>query len=376
MSELDRELLRKLAEWDTHGAPVYSLYLDVDGRRYPREQDYLLRAQELCRRMGERATALHREDAADGVVRHDTGRMMMFLERDFERAGTRGVALFSCSAANLWEEILLTRPVRDRAAVAEAPYLLPLEALIETYESFCTVLVDRSRARIFLAERGGIQERTDVFDELPRRHDQGGRAQSRLQRHVDELAERHLRHVCDVLLRFFKRKGFDHLIVAGPEEIVPEFERCLHDYLRRRIVARETMAVTASATKVLERSLEIEKRRDAERERRTLDHLQAEAAAGRGAVVGLAPTLDALNDGRVDTLVVPLGTESRGTRCIGCERLSAADGRCASCGAEMEPVPDVLESALAAALRQGCRIETLSSIPEQTGLELGALLRF
>ena len=147
MPDLDRDLLRKLAEWETGGAPVYSLYLDVDGRRSPRKQDYLARAQELCRRMGERATALTREDVPDGTVRHDTGRMMMFLEREFERGPTRGVALFSCAAAGLWQEVLVTRPVRDRAAVAEGPYLLPLEALVETYESFCTVLVDRSRAR-------------------------------------------------------------------------------------------------------------------------------------------------------------------------------------------------------------------------------------
>src|SRR5712691_399829 len=192
MPDLDRDLLRKLAEWETGGAPVYSLYLDVDGRRSPRKQDYLARAQELCRRMGERATALTREDVPDGIVRHDTGRMMMFLEREFERGPTRGVALFSCAAAGLWQEVLVTRPVRDRAAVAEGPYLLPLEALVETYESFCTVLVDRSRARIFLAELGRIQERTDVFGAVPGRHDQGGRSQARFQSHIDELAERHL----------------------------------------------------------------------------------------------------------------------------------------------------------------------------------------
>src|SRR5438874_138098 len=238
MSQLDRGLLRRLAEWPTGGAPVYSLYLDVDGRRYPRRKDYVARAMELCRSMGERSTTFVREDVASDHPLRDTSRIMLFLEREFERGATRGVAVFSCARAGLWEVVAVARPLPDRAAVADAPYLLPLEALVETYESFCTVLVDRSRARIFLVELGTVEERCE-----------------------------------------------------------------------------------------------------ARRERQVVEHLLAEAAAGRGAVVGLADTLAALAQGRVRTLVVPLAREIAGIRCSACGRLDAAGDRCPTCGAQVHPVP-------------------------------------
>jgi peptide chain release factor subunit 1 len=372
MSQLDRGLLRRLAEWPTGGAPVYSLYLDVDGRHAPRKKDYLARATELCRQLGERATSFVLEDVRPDVHLRDTDRMMLFLAREFERGATRGVALFSCVPARLWEVVAVARPLPDRAAVAETPYLLPLESLVETYESFCTVLVDRSRARIFMAELGSIEERSEVFDAVPRRHDQGGWAQARLQRHVDELAERHLRHVADVLFDFHRQRGFDRLILAGSDQAVHDLERLLHDYLKQRVVARETMAVTASVDDVLQRSLAIEERCEALRERKVLEHLKAEAAAGRGAVLGLPETLAALAEGRVRTLVVPLSEAVTGVRCDACGRLATAAKRCPTCGGRVHPVADLIEAASAEALRGGSSVEALSN----GSTTIGALLRF
>jgi peptide chain release factor subunit 1 len=374
MPEIDRHFLRKLAGWSADGAPVSTLYLDVDGRRYPRKQDYVLRAEELCHQLRKQSESMGR--GARGSVAKDGARFMEFL-RSLERGKTRGLALFSSSGAGLWEEVLVPRPVPDRATVADHPYVLPLEALVETYESFCTALVDREKARIFLARMGGIQEQTDVFDYVPGRHDQGGWAQARFQRHIDDHVAQHLKHVADVLLAFDKRRRFDHLILAGPEELIPELERGLHDYLRRRIVARVTLAVTASVDEVLERSLAVEEGIEAERERAILERVRAEAAAGRQAVTGFEAVLQALNDGRVDTLVVPFGAAREGARCAQCGRLALGGATCSTCGGHLEAVSDVVESAVAAALQQSSRVETVTLANQLAdGLDVGALLRY
>jgi peptide subunit release factor 1 (eRF1) len=183
--------------------------------------------------------------------------------------------------------------------------------------------------------------------------------------------------VADVLLRYFKRTKFDHLILAGPEELLPQFERGLHDYLRRRVAMRTTLAMTATPTEVLKRSLAVEEAVEAERERRLVERLHAEAAAGRQAVEGLPGVMEALNEGRVHTLVVPFGTEAEGYRCTRCGRLATSDGTCAVCGGAMERVPDVIESAVTAALRQSSRVETLSfTAGNGQGELIGALLRY
>src|SRR5207247_1069507 len=261
-----------------------------------------------------------------------------------DRGRTRGVAMFG-AGGDRFEEVLASRPLPDRAALADAPYLLPLEALVERSESFCVVLVDRAKARLFTGALGRIDERTGVFDDVPGRHDQGGWSQANYQRHIEDHVGRHLRHVGDVVMRVFKRRPFDHLILGGPEEPVKEFERILHDYLQRRVVDRLTLPVTAGPADVLERTIEIEERLDTAREREVLDRLRAEAGAGRQGVVGLEPVLEALNEGRVDTLVVPFGVAAPGVRCTACGSLASGGERCPMCGGRMQAVPDVVESA-------------------------------
>ena len=375
MRQLDASFLRSLADWPADGAPVTSVYLDVDGRRWPRRQDYETRGERLLETLVGRTDAMERGNARS--VMADVAKVRDAIGR-LDRGTTRGLAFFSCSHAALWEEVRLPRPVPDRARVAAHAHVLPLEALLQTYESFCTVIVDRSRARLFLSRVGAIAEEDDVFDEVPGQHDQGGWSQARYQRHIEELVAQHLKHVGDLLLTYFKRRGFDHLILAGPEEIVPQFERTLHDYLRRRVVARLTLPMTASADEVLARSLTVEESREEQRERRTVERLLAEASAGRQGVLGVPKVLRALNDGRVETLVVPHAFEHAGSRCSDCGRLAATGRRCDTCGGRLEAVADVVEEAVAAALSQSARVETLSftGIDVLDGQRIGAILRY
>ena len=373
MADLDRDFLRKLAEWSSNGAPVSSLYLDVDGRRFPRREDYMVRAEALWDQLKEQAGSSTGK-GADRSVTGDVDRFRDFLT-GLDRGGTRGVALFSSSDAGLWEEVLVPRPVPDRAVVADHPHVLPLEAMVETYESFCTVIIDREKARLFLVKAGRISEETDVFDEVPGQHDQGGWSQARFQRHIEELVGKHLKHVGEVLLRYLKRSEFDHLILAGPEEILPAFEEGLHDYLKRKVIARTTLPMVAGADQVLEKSLQIEEEREAARERETLERMHAEAAAGRLGVVGLGHALKALNEGKVETLVVPFGRSEKGLKCPQCEWLAVTGKTCPRCGAEFGEVPDVIESAVEAALKQSSRVETVDRNGNDTE-EIGALLRY
>lgn len=376
MADLDRAFLRKLAEWDPGDCPVTSLYLSVDGRLYPRKKDYELRLDELLRQV--RAAAGEMQDR--GVrrsVEADAARMSAFVRDELSRGRTRGLAMFSTHGAGLWEAVEVPRPFRNRAVVAQHPDLLPLEHVLEVYESFCTVLVDSTRARMFLAELGRIEERSDLDDEVPGRHDQGGWAQARYQRHIDDLRNKHLKHTAEVLFRFHRRRAFDHLILGGPEEVVVEFERELHDYLRRKVRATIAVPMTAGQDEVLERSLELEEEMERERERELVGRVLAEARAGRLAVGGLAPTLESLNASRVQVLAVAFDLRAPGGECPACGWLGPAAGPCGACGTSLSEVPDVVEAAVARAVRLGSRVETVThdGLLDDLG-GIGALLRF
>jgi peptide chain release factor subunit 1 len=372
MPDLDSSVLRDLAGWNSDGMPVCSLYLDVDGRRLPHPQDVLQRAAEVAHRLKDQAAGLDR--AARKAVACDAGGMLQHLEQEFERGSARGVALFSSRCNKLWAEVRTSRPLAERAVVAAQPYLLPLEAMFETQRSFCAVLVDRSRARLFLARSGRVEEHANVSDVVPGRHEQGGRAQARYQRHVEDHVGRHLRHVAAEVQSVDRSLGFDHLIVGGPTETLAEFERVLPEALRRRIVERATLAESASTADVAARVALVEQRLESEKESRTLERIRASEPAG-GAVTGVPDTLRALNEGRVGTLVVPLGAAEPGVRCVSCGYLGTGGGPCPRCHSRMEPVPDLLDAAVATALRHRVEVETLST-PDAGELLVGAFLRF
>src|SRR5918911_969783 len=70
------------------------------------------------------------------------------------------------------------------------------------------------------------------------RHDHGGWSQLRYERSVEKDKNDHLAHVADVLFTAYKRRGFDRLLIGGPEEILGDVERHLHSYLQKRVAGR------------------------------------------------------------------------------------------------------------------------------------------
>jgi peptide chain release factor subunit 1 len=377
MTALDRMAVRGLAEWDPRGFPVTSVYLSVDGRRYPRKVDYEVRLDELLRRA--RAQAQSEQLSRDALrsVHADIEAISSYVREGFERGDTRGLALFSSSGAGLWEDVRVPRAVRDRAMVARSADVRPLEQIIETYRPMCLALVDYEKARLFLADLGRIEEVTDVWDEVPGRHDQGGWSQMRMQRHVDDHRLRHLKHVADALFRLLKRRAFDGLILAGPAEARTDLERNLHPYLKERIRAVLTMSMATSIEEIQARCLAVEEDLERREEAARVDTLRQEAASGGKGVTDLRDTLAALAEDRVGELLVSIDLSVPGWHCPSCGRLAEQGRTCPVCGARMDPVPDVVDMAVAQALRQGCRVETLvqpDGLSEHGGI--GALLRF
>jgi peptide chain release factor subunit 1 len=352
------------------------MYLDVDGRRYPQASSYLSRAERSIRTAHSEANRY--EGEAVRSVHQDAYRMWRYFRESFERDGTRGVVLFSCAKAGLWQVMRFHQSVRDRVVVGPRPFLLPLEAMLETAETFAVALVDREKARFMVASLGEIEEVTSLFDEVPGRHDQGGWAQARLQRHIEDHVLRHLKRVSETLRILQQRRPYDHLVLAGSEEVISELERELHDYVRRSVLERITVPIGASPGEVLERITALEATLERRREEEAVDRLVHETGSRTGrAVAGLGDTLSALEAGRPEILVVASELAASGVRCPSCGHLDTHGDRCRSCGEEMEEVPDLVEEAVASALRQRSRVETVGGSPELGAIGgIGALLRF
>jgi peptide chain release factor subunit 1 len=365
------EVIRSLAGFKGDMSPVTTCYLDVDGRRYFRHQDVELALDGVLKDARAKSNG-------DGSVVADLKRIEDYVRAGIDRSHTRGLALFSCSAKNFWQAIHLPVPVPTRLVINDCPAVTELEAVLAASEAIGLLLVDRQRTRVFVFQLGELTEHTESVDELPRDYDTvDGRPRDNPQDHVDALLQRHLRNSAELAWRVFQERGFKHLALACPDELVRELEASLHPYLSQRLTGRVRLAVGAGLEEVRTAAMEAEARVERKQEAEDVARLRDAAATGRRGVVGLASTLDALNERRVERLLVSHGYREEGWRCNASGLLYAVGPASPVTGEPMERLEDVIEEAVESALAQACRVEICQGNADLDVLgRIGALLRY
>lgn len=371
MAPLNQETIRSLASFKGDGRPVVTVYLDVDGRRWPRFADCDSRLERLARQAGERTGAGRSE------IDSDLRRVLAHVRGGLDRTRTRGIAVFA-SGEQLWEVFDLPVRVKDQVVVNQTPHVRQLERVVDTYRGFGVLLADRQRARLFVYELNQLVDRSELFEELPRHPDDAGdRDRGHARTHLQEAAQQHLRRAAQVAFEVWKQHSFDHLILAAAPELVHELEGNLHSYLRDRVAARINIPAGAPEAEITAAAMAVEEQVERKREAAVVERVRAAAAADRGAVVGLPAVLSALAERRVETLVVSDGYETPGWRCGGCRQLAARGRTCTVCGDQMEMVDDVIEEAVEDALLQSCHVEMCVDNADLDVVGgVGALLRF
>jgi len=365
--------IRDLAGFKGENAPVTSLYLDVDGRRRIRAHDYETALDRMLKPERDR-----QHQAGHGPVCADLKRIEDHVKAGFDRSRIRGVALFACSAHDFWRVVELAVPVRDRLVVNHTPYVRELEAVVARHERFAVLLADRQQARLFLFHQGELLEKLEHVDQLPRHDDDGGQmGKDQVADHTATAAQRHLRRAAQAAFGFWQEQGFDHLVLAGPEEISGELERELHPYLRERLAATLPMAVHARDDEIARAAQGVEEDVERAREAAAVDRLRQALGSGTGGVAGLDPVLDALVARRVETVLISEGFEAPGWRCPGCAWMGTLGRRCPVCSEDMDQVSDVVEEAVEDALAQACRVRICRDNADLDVLgRVGALLRY
>jgi peptide chain release factor subunit 1 len=386
LAPLSLETVRSLAAFKATHGPVVSLYLDVDGHRYVRPRDYETQLDRLLRRAGT-------------GVEEDVRRLEARVRGGLDRSHTRGLALFSCAPDDFFEMVHLPVPVRNQLAINLTPHVRQLEAVVERYRRYGVLVTDRQHARILVFQADELRDRGELFDELPRHDDdRGDWRHDHVRDHAAAIAQQHVRRAAQVAFRLHQQRPLDHLILAGPDQVVHEMERELHAYLRARIVARLRLSTAATEDEIRTAAMsieeEVERQRTGELVGRLRDGIGAAGpallgmpaptaraapigAGGGSGVAGLESVLNALFEHRVDTLIVSDDFEAPGWRCRECHCLTTIGPECPVCGTDMDTVEDVVEEAIEAAVNQSVRVAQCDGSADLDALgRIGGLLRF
>jgi peptide chain release factor subunit 1 len=220
-----------------------------------------------------------------------------------------------------------------------------------------------------------IQEVSDVFDVIPGRvrFPDPIRQWHLTHKHV-EYFHHHFERAAEKALRMFEWEPFDHLVIGGRWETLPQFESHLHRYLRDRIVARWEIDVHAPTPQVRERARQ-EEQQVLQRQAQHIWKTIQDERPQRGAL-GPDEVFAALWQRRVQALLVEPGVRRAGFRCSVCGRLDRKSGPCVECGGKMAEVPDILEEAVHDAIEQSVQVRYYSHPALHELDSLAALKRF
>jgi peptide chain release factor subunit 1 len=289
-----------LARLEPTAFPLLSLYLntDADGTGKPNHDVF------LKKELRERVKTYPERSAQRESLEKDVERINRFVADEL-KPSTRGVAIFACSGANLFEAVQLEVPFdRNLLVVGDRADLYPLARLDDEYPRYAALVVNTNLARIFVFSTGRTVNAIEVRTPKTKHTKAGGWSQARFQRHVENVHLQHAKEVVERLDEIVASESIDHVVLAGDEVIVPLLREQLPDRLARKLVDVLRLDIRSPEHEVLAATLEALQRKDEETDEAVVQRLLDDYRAGGLAVVGPEGVRAALQKGQVDTLII------------------------------------------------------------------------
>ena len=292
--------LDRLSAFEPVPYPVVSLYLNTQPGQTGRDQyQTFIRKEFAARGRTFPANSPDRES-----LDRDVERILRYLDTELQPSAN-GVAIFACSAGELFEAVQLGAPIEQHSLyIADRPHLYPLARLESQNPRYAAVLADTNSARILVIATGEVVAQREVTGVKTKRNSQGGSSQARFQRHTENFHLQHAKEVVDALDKIVRREGINQIILAGDEVITPLLREQMPKHLAEKIVDHVRLDTAARVDDVLKTTLEAMKRLDERTDRDKVEAAVGGYRAGGLGVIGPEDTLDALIKGQVEELLV------------------------------------------------------------------------
>lgn len=292
--------LDKLAAFEPAPYPVVSLYLNTQPGPTGRDQFQTFVRKEFAARSRTYPPKSPERESLDKDLEHIT----QYLDSALQPSAN-GVAIFACSAGELFEAVQLAAPIEQHwLSIGDQPHLYPLARIEWLYPRYAAVLADTNSARILVVATGEVIDDQEIKGVKTRRTAQGGWSQPRYQRHIENFHRHHAKEVVDALEDIVQRENIQDILIAGDEVITGLLREQMPKHLAERIANQFRLDKDASLDEVLKTSLDAMKRVREQTEREKVEAAIGGYRSGGLGVVGPEDTLDALVKGQVEELLM------------------------------------------------------------------------
>jgi peptide chain release factor subunit 1 len=287
---------------------------------------------------------------------------------------TRGLAIFTAPHEEFFSSLQLPVTVRPQLTIGSRPHLRQLAELRQSYPSAVLAMIDAKAARLFVLGFGRIIDEIDVENpEVPKKHDQGGWSQANLQRHTEEVIDRHHQKVAEGLTKLFDQDGFTGgVILSGQERSVANFRSFLPKRVDEAVIGTLHLDIRTPTAEVNDACNGLIRGHASQKTAEKVAALESGKAA-----LGFSKVVAALNERKVAHLFVSTRATGRGWKCTVCGVMGLeVPLGCPACGKSVRTC-DLVEAIIAAAEVEHAEIDTVETetlIDRHDGV--GALLRF
>ena len=295
-----KEQLDRLAAFEPAPYPVVSLYLNTQPGQTGRDQFHTFVRKEFAARSRTFPAGSPDRESLD----KDLVRISRYLDEELDPAAN-GVAVFACSAAELFEAVQVSAPIDQHwLYIGDQPHLYPLARVEALYPRHAAMLADTNSARILVIAAGEVVSDEEVRGVKTRRTSQGGWSQARFQRHIENFHVHHAKEVIDALDKIVTRENITEIVTAGDEVILPLLREQMPKHLAEKVVEHVRIDLNAPLAQIIQTSLDAMKRTRSETEREKVETAVGSYRAGGLGVVGPEDTLEALLKGQVEELLI------------------------------------------------------------------------
>lgn len=373
---VSREDIQRLIHHPYTGKPVLSLFLDMSVNSDNKRTYSVF----LAKQRG-RFSELDSERADHPVT--DLGgaldRVQRWIDEEYDEAN-KGVAIYA-ELGGTWLEALQTPlPLPNRMDIADRAVIAPLAEMVESNPLYAIFVVERNGFRMIGVRCGEVVDEFEVETEpypTPSDVQAGGYSAKDFQKRKEEELRHFFREFAKEAQEYDRRSHPDAIVLMGTEQNVSQFKQCLPEALAERVVFTTHKPAGDTAAAIVRSLDEFFAERHDQQATEAVEVLHDRVRHGHLAASGVHQTLEQLQEGKVEMLVVGRDLQRDGSQCQRCGFfLVHRDGACPYCGGELRHGVDVVEAMIRLAEEQEVPVEFVAPQALADIHGAGALLKF
>lgn len=372
---LDRNELREISTFTGKDGYFVSLYLNVDPL-YNKKGDYITHFKNMIKEKMEKT-----DKVVYKRIKEDIEKIESYVLTN-KRMFKKGLCLISSIENDFWREYHLNVPLRNTLIIDRTPFIKPLTDVLDNYQKYAVLLVDKESARIFVIHLGEIVEYGEVHSvDIPGKHKKGGwfaLSQNHYERHIDYHVRLHLKDVIERFDSFLSGEYIGRVIIGGSDEAVSMVKGMLPKGILERVINNVRIEMFARPDEVLKKVQPLIYEYERKKEEEEINELINRSHKNENAVTGLDNVLNALQEQRVMKLYVLKDFNTSGFSCSSCGYLSSQKiDPCPYCGGEMKEERYIVDSVCEKAIQQDALIEVVEENKKLAHYgNIGAFLRY